>query len=90
MKATEQYFLVVLFIMLSKVILIFDSVNEILTISSDWISWRSILMRRFLRNFTSSCSRILGAVPRGFFEQEPKISSPDKEVEKSKHLKDNT
>ena len=47
-------------------------------------------MRRFLRNFTSSYSRTLGAVPRGFFEQEPKISSPDKEVEKSKHLKDKT
>ena len=90
MKATKQYFPVVLFIMLYKVILTFDSVNEILTICSDWISWRSILMRRFLRNFTSSYSRTLGAVPRGFFEQEPKISSPDKEVEKSKHLKDNT
>ena len=35
MKATEQYFTVVLFIMLYKVILTFDSVNEILTICSD-------------------------------------------------------
>ena len=35
MKATEQYFPVVLFIMLYKVILTFDSVNEILTICSD-------------------------------------------------------
>ena len=30
MKATEQYFLVVLFIMLYKVILTFESVDEIL------------------------------------------------------------
>ena len=30
MKATEQYFAVVLFIMLYKVVLIFESVNEIL------------------------------------------------------------
>ena len=30
MKATEQYFTVVLFIMLYKVILTFESVNEIL------------------------------------------------------------
>ena len=30
MKATEQYFPVVLFIMLYKVVLSFDSVNEIL------------------------------------------------------------
>ena len=30
MKATEQYFLVVLFIMLYKVVLTFESVNEIL------------------------------------------------------------
>ena len=30
MKATEQYFLVVLFIMLYKVILTFESANEIL------------------------------------------------------------
>ena len=30
MKATEQYFLVVLFIMLYKVVLIFESVDEIL------------------------------------------------------------
>ena len=35
MKATEQYFPVVLFIMLYKVILTLDSVNEILTICSD-------------------------------------------------------
>ena len=34
-KATEQYFPVVLFTMLYKVILTFDSVNEILTICSD-------------------------------------------------------
>jgi len=30
MKATEQYFIVVLFIMLYKVVLTFDSVDEIL------------------------------------------------------------
>ena len=30
MKATEQYFLVVLFVMLYKVVLSFQSVNEIL------------------------------------------------------------
>ena len=30
MKATEQYFLVVLFIMLHKVVLTFESVDEIL------------------------------------------------------------
>ena len=33
MKATEQYFPVVLFIMLYKVILTFDSVDEILRVS---------------------------------------------------------
>ena len=31
MKATEQYFLVVLFIMLCKVVFTFEGVNEILT-----------------------------------------------------------
>ena len=35
MKATAQFFPVVLFTMLYKVILTFDSVNEILTICSD-------------------------------------------------------
>ena len=32
MKATEQYFPVVLFIMLFKVVLTFESVDEILTV----------------------------------------------------------
>ena len=33
MKATEQYFPVVLFIMLYKVVLTFESVNEILSVT---------------------------------------------------------
>ena len=44
----------------------------------------------FLWNFTASYSRTPGTVPWCFFEQEPQIPSPDKEVEKSKHLKYNT
>ena len=45
MKATEQYFPVVLFIMLYKVVLIFESVNEVLILRFDYSneSYRSVL-----------------------------------------------
>ena len=48
MKATEQYFPVVLFIMLYKVILTFDSVDEILRVSKTFLqtvlTWLFILL----------------------------------------------
>ena len=43
MKATEQYFPVVLFIMLSKVILTFESVDEILKCDHSNESYRAVL-----------------------------------------------
>ena len=43
MKATEQYFSVVLFIMLYKVVLTFESVNEILKCDHSNESYRAVL-----------------------------------------------
>ena len=43
MKATEQYFPVVLFIMLYKVVLTFESVNEILKCDHSNESYREVL-----------------------------------------------
>ena len=43
MKATEQYFPVVLFIMLYKVVLAFDSVTEILNCDHSNESYRAVL-----------------------------------------------
>ena len=43
MKATEQYFTVVLFIMLYKVILTFESVNEILKCGHSNESYLAVL-----------------------------------------------
>ena len=43
MKATEQYFSVVLFIMLYKVVLTFESVDEILNCDYSNESYRAIL-----------------------------------------------
>ena len=43
MKATEQYFPVVLFIMLYKVILTFDSVDETLKCDHSNESYRAVL-----------------------------------------------
>ena len=43
MKATEQYFPVVLFIMLYKVVLTFESVNEILKCDHSDESYRAVL-----------------------------------------------
>ena len=43
MKATEQYFPVVLFIMLYKVVLTFDSVNEIPKCDHSNESYRAVL-----------------------------------------------
>ena len=45
MKATEQYFLVVLFIVLYKVILTFESVHEILTCNHLNESYWTVLSR---------------------------------------------
>ena len=45
MKATEQYFPVVLFIMLHKVILTFESVNEIVKCDHSNKSYWAILSR---------------------------------------------
>ena len=43
MKATEQYFPVVLFIMLYKVVLTFESVDEILNCDHSSESYRAVL-----------------------------------------------
>ena len=43
MKATEQYFPVVLFILLYKVVLTFESVNEILKCDYSNESYRAVL-----------------------------------------------
>ena len=43
MKATEQYFLVALFIMLYKVVLTFESVDEILKCDHSYESYWAIL-----------------------------------------------
>ena len=43
MKATEQYFRVVLFIMLYKVVLTFESVDEILQCDHSNESYRALL-----------------------------------------------
>ena len=43
MKATEQYFLVVLFIMLYKVVLSFESVDKILKCNHSNESYRAVL-----------------------------------------------
>ena len=43
MKATEQYFTVVLFIMLYKVVLTFESVDEILWCDHSSESFRAVL-----------------------------------------------
>ena len=45
MKATEQYFPVVLFIMLSKVVLTFESVDEILKCGHSNESYWAVLSR---------------------------------------------
>ena len=44
MKATEQYFPVVLFIMLCKVVLTFESVDEILKCHHSNESYRAVLL----------------------------------------------
>ena len=56
MKATEQYFPVVLFIMLYKVVLTFESVNEILKCDHSNESYRAVL----------SCGAIYFAVQGGY------------------------
>ena len=55
MKATEQYFPVVLFIMLYKVVLTFESVNEIRDHSNE--SYRAVL----------SCGTVYYAVQGGSY-----------------------
>ena len=55
MKATEQYFPVVLFIMLYKVVLTFESVDEILKCDHSNESYRAVL----------SCGAVYYAVQGG-------------------------
>ena len=55
MKATEQYFTVVLFIMLYKVVLTFESVDEILEWNHSNESYRAVL----------SCGTVYYAVQSG-------------------------
>ena len=55
MKATEQYFPVVLFIMLHKVVLDFESVDEILKCDHSNESYRAVL----------SCGAVYYAVQDG-------------------------
>ena len=55
MKATEQYFPVVLFIMLYKVVLTFESMDEILKRDHSNKSYRAVL----------SCCTVYNAVPGG-------------------------
>ena len=55
MKATEQYFLVVLFIMLYKVVLTFESVDEILKCDHSSKSYSAVL----------SCGAVYYAVQSG-------------------------
>ena len=55
MKATEQYFPVVLFIMLYKVVLSFESVDEILKCDHSDESYRAVL----------SCGAVYYAVQGG-------------------------
>ena len=59
MKATEQYFPVVLFIMLYKVVLTFESVVEILTCDHSNESYCAILFSTFSAFFLkyASCSQ---------------------------------
>ena len=57
MKATEQYFLVVLFIMLYKVVLTFESVDEIRKCDHSNESYLAVL----------SCGTVLYAVLGGQF-----------------------
>ena len=56
MKATEQYFHVVLFIMLHKVVLTFEFVDEILKCDHSSESYRTVL----------SCGTVCYAVHGGF------------------------
>ena len=51
MKATEQYFPVVLFIMLYKVVLTFESVDEILKCDHSNESYRAVLSRTIFTIF---------------------------------------
>jgi len=55
MKATEQYFPVMLFIMLYKMVLTFESVNEILNCDHSNESYRTVL----------SCGAVYYAVQGG-------------------------
>ena len=48
MKATEQYFPVVLFIMLYKVVLTFESVDQILKCDHSKESYRGLLLQEDL------------------------------------------
>ena len=56
MKATEQYFPVVLFIMLYKVVLIFESVDEVLKCDHSNQSYQAVL----------SCGAVYYAVQGSF------------------------
>ena len=61
MKATEQYFPVVLFIMLYKVVLTFESVDEILKCDHSNESHGTVLSF-IAANFSIFCQMIYGVV----------------------------
>ena len=68
MKATEQYFPVVLFIMLYKVVLTFESVDEILKCDHSNKSYWAVL----------SCGNVYYA-PQGGSQPRPQVFSPTPE-----------
>ena len=59
MKATEQYFPVVLFIMLYKVVLPFESADEILKCDHSNESYCAVLSRGAVYYAVKSCSQLL-------------------------------
>ena len=71
MKATEQYFHVVLFIMLYKVVLTFKSVDETLVCDHSNESFRAEL----------SCGTVLVCSTRWFFRVNPSVTIQMKAIE---------
>ena len=68
MKATEQYFPVVLFIMLYKVVLTFESMDEILWCDHSNESYWAVL----------SCGTVYHALQDGY-QPRPQVFSPTRE-----------
>ena len=55
MKATEQYFPVVLFIMLYKVVLTFGSVHKSLSVTKQWSPFNKTPMYYYYADITFNC-----------------------------------